>query len=127
MVSGGGNSRLGMVLAIIDDDKDVRRATERMLELCGYETTSFASGDEFLAVDPTQFSFLLIDNLMPHMTGLDLLAELRRRSCATPAAIMTGSYSNELRDRAMKLVACRVFSKPVSWDELVATVRSAGV
>jgi FixJ family two-component response regulator len=115
-----------MVIAIIDDDRDVRESTEFMLGLHGFETSSFASCAEFLSVDPSPFSFLLIDYLMPHMTGLDLLAELRRRNCAIPTAIMTASFSNEVQRRAIDLGVARVFKKPLSEDELVDVIKSAG-
>ena len=115
-----------MVIAIIDDDRDVRESTEFMLGLHGFETSSFASGAEFLNVDPSSFSFLLFDYLMPQMTGLDLLAELRRRNCAIPAAIMTASLSDEVHRRARELGVVRVFKKPMNEEELVDVIRSAG-
>jgi len=46
-----------------------------------------------LVGDPSQYSFLLVDYLMPNSTGIDVLVELRRRGCTTPAAIMTASFS----------------------------------
>ena len=114
-----------MVVAIVDDDRAVREPTEMVLELFGFETASFASASEFLAVDPSPYKFLLVDYHMPQMTGLDLLVELRRRRCATPVAIMTASFSIELRDKAVDLGAGRVFRKPIDQDELVDLIRSA--
>ncbi len=115
-----------MIVAIVDDDLDVRESTRFLLELHDFQAVAFSSGAELLADDPTRYSFLLVDYHMPNQTGIDCLVELRRRSCATPAALMTASLSDELRDRAVALGACQVFTKPVDEDELVALIRRAG-
>jgi FixJ family two-component response regulator len=115
-----------MIVAIVDDDLDVRESTLFLLELHDFEAVAFSSGAELLAGDLTRYSFRLVDYHMPNGTGIDFLVELRRRSSATPVALMTASLSGELRDRAVALGACHVFQKPIDEDELVALIRSEG-
>jgi FixJ family two-component response regulator len=104
----------------------VRESTRFLLALHGIRAELFASGADFLAGDPERFSFLLVDYQMPESTGIHFLSELRRRGHPTPAALMTASFSPELRNRALSLGAREVFEKPVDEDNLIELIRSVG-
>jgi two-component system response regulator FixJ len=63
---------------------------------------------------------LLVDQHMPHLTGLDLLRVLRERGLSVPVALMTGSPSAELSRMAEELGVAAIFEKPVDEDVLLA-------
>ena len=61
---------------------------------------------------------------MPDLTGLELVAELRRRGVYVPAVLVTGSPSRDLERRAAELDGMRVMPKPPMEDELLRFVAS---
>lgn len=70
--------------------------------------------------------FILTDNNMPGMSGLDFLEKLERDDCRLPnnrKAIISAYWTEEMRERAQKL-GCRVFHKPFSIAEIYAWIES---
>ncbi|MGN6111359.1 MAG: response regulator [Kofleriaceae bacterium] len=85
--------RRGRVL-IVDDDDDVREATQDAMERRGYDVVAVGSGAEalaFLAFDTP--SLILLDLHMDDMNGWEVLGELRRdpRLAAVDVVVVTGS------------------------------------
>ncbi len=108
------------VVAVVDDDQAVRESLRFLLETVGFDVDTFDSACEFLSAsvrgDPI---CLIIDQHMPHLTGLDLLRVLRDRGVSVPVALMTGSPSADLVRMAEELGAAAVLEKPVAEDVLL--------
>jgi two-component system response regulator FixJ len=62
---------------------------------------------------------------MPDMSGLDLLRELRSRSCMVPVIVMTGHGDIQLAVEAMKSGAIDFLEKPFDDERVLTAVRSA--
>ncbi|HEY1931382.1 MAG TPA: response regulator [Acetobacteraceae bacterium] len=107
------------VIAVVDDDDGVRESLEYLLEVCGHQVAGYASAAEFLAAsDLHRVAGLILDQHMPKLTGLEMLARLRAQGWCRPVLLVTGSPSAEVSDRAANLGVRRVLEKPVS-DELL--------
>jgi FixJ family two-component response regulator len=76
------------VVVIVDDDPAIRNSLAFSLRTEGIGVLAYASGAELLKDIPAS-GCLVIDYKLPGMTGLDLVAELRRRKIATPAILIT--------------------------------------
>ncbi len=65
------------IVAIVDDDGDVREVLEALLESVGHSVKTYAEGQQLLD-DPelSDVACLIVDQKMPEMTGLSLLREL---------------------------------------------------
>jgi len=115
------------VVAVVDDDQAVRDSLRFLLETVGFDVDTFDSACEYLAAsvrgDPT---CLIIDQHMPHLTGLDLLRVLRGRGLSVPVALMTGSPSAELVRMAEELGVVAVLEKPVAENVLLEFVGYQG-
>ncbi|MGH6741303.1 MAG: response regulator transcription factor, partial [Bradyrhizobium sp.] len=73
------------MIAIIDDDKAVRDALQRMLRSHGFAATVFGSAEHFLTeAGPDQATCLIADVRMPGMTGLALHDHLMSRGLRLP-------------------------------------------
>jgi two-component system response regulator FixJ len=108
------------MVAIIDDDSDVREVLAVLLETAGYSAQTYSSGTEFLAdPDHNQMACLVVDQRMPGMTGLALLTELVRRGESIPALLITGVEDADIVRRADNLGAMTVMQKPVSSQALL--------
>jgi CheY-like chemotaxis protein len=80
-------------ILLVEDSKFLRVATERALTRAGYETFSAADGDQALALArERQPDMILLDMLLPKMTGLDVLKALKGdpSTKAIPVVVMTG-------------------------------------
>ena len=111
---------------VVDDDASVRESLQFLLEIVGYRTATFASPQECLAALATMdVACLVIDQHMPGQTGLELVAELRRRGVHAPALLITGSPSASLQRRAQEMDGMRVLAKPPGEDELLRFVAAA--
>lgn len=103
MKNQGELSQSGLVVTVIDDDFAVRNALKFWLEVEGLTVRSYASGAELLSAgDLDRCDCFVVDQKMPAMSGLDLIAQLRDRDFTAPAILITSHPSVSLRERAEK-------------------------
>jgi len=114
----------GTVL-IVDDDPAVRGSLEFSLKIEGYNVKTYACGADVLDdPDLARSGCLIIDYHLRDMTGLDLLAGLRRRKCNLPAILITSNPSNLLRARATTSGVVMI-EKPLLSEALFEGIRTA--
>jgi FixJ family two-component response regulator len=110
---------------IVDDDKAVGLALQRLLRAEGYSTQVWNSAKAFLCDhDPDAPGCLMTDLMMPGMSGLDLLRTLARNGCSRPIIFVT---AGNLAPGAVGMPAgeFRILSKPVDCADLLEAVREA--
>jgi two-component system response regulator FixJ len=111
---------------LIDDDASMRRSLSTHLAGSAVEAWPFASGAEFVAMlGHLRPSCILIDMEMPHMNGLEVLAELVRRDIEWPAIALSSRGDLEVAVDAMKLGAIDFLQKPLKIDRLEASLAFA--
>jgi FixJ family two-component response regulator len=110
----------GFVVIVIDDDLAVRNSLKFSLEVEGFTVRSYATGAELLDVgdDLARCSCLVVDQNMPGMSGLDLIALLRARQLAAPAILITSHPSLSLRERA-GAAGVPIVEKPLLGNALI--------
>src|ERR1700728_1121585 len=110
----------GVRLLIIDDEQTIRRLCMTVGESLGFSCLEAESGDAALAVLEAQpVHMVLTDLVMPHMSGLEFLEQVKRVHPRIEVAVMTGHGSVETAVQAMKLGAYDYISKPFApLDEL---------
>lgn len=108
-----------LVVVIVDDDLAVRNSLKFSLEIEGLTVHSYATGPEALnADDLDRCDCFVIDQKMPGMDGLDLIATLRDRCVCAPAILITSYPSLSLRERAAK-ARIPIVEKPLLGNVLV--------
>ena len=108
------------VIYIVDDDKSVRQALERLIRSAGMNAVSFDGAEAFLKSNSDNTNAcLLTDIAMPGMGGLELQAELVRRGNLIPVIFITAFDTPETRDQAKKAGAVGYFRKPVDDQALL--------
>jgi FixJ family two-component response regulator len=108
---------------IVDDDREVREGMGDLLKSQGYPVELFESCEQFLAAGPPDSKgCLLLDALLPGMSGLELLKQLKVNNSRMPAIMITGSGDVALAVQAMKAGAADFIEKPVNHRELGAII-----
>jgi two-component system response regulator FixJ len=114
------------VVSVVDDDPEVRRSLQLLMESVGLEVECFSSAAEFLeAYDGTRPGCLILDVRMPGMSGLELQDQLLQRGSTLPIIIITAYGEVSLAVRAMRAGAMDFVEKPFSRQELLDRVHSA--
>jgi DNA-binding NtrC family response regulator len=104
----------GKVL-VIDDEHDIREGLELLLISEGYSVDLAQNGREGLhKLESANYDLVLLDLMMPDMSGMDVLGEVRQRDRETPIFMITAYGSVERAVEAIKTGANDYFSKP--WD-----------
>lgn len=107
----------GMIkLLHVEDDGDIREIAKMSLEMSGeFDLTQCSDGEEALRVAPgLPVDVLLLDLMMPGMTGKEVLAALRQMPdfAQTPAIFMTARVQESDKAELMSLGAVSVIPKP---------------
>jgi FixJ family two-component response regulator len=114
------------LVAIVDDDEDVRNAVHAVLKSAGLSPRSFASAEEFLGSGKrSQTACLISDIEMPGMNGLELQARLAEDGGRIPIIFITAYGNTRTRTRAMKAGAIDFLEKPFDDELLLERVRTA--
>lgn len=111
----------------VDDDKQNLELLEALLSLEGYAMKFFDSGESALAhIDREVPDLILLDIMMPGMTGFEVLERLRAdgRTKSIPVVLVTAQRSEEERVRGLKIGCDDFITKPFDLIELRARVRS---
>src|SRR5713226_3743466 len=112
------------LISIVDDDKAVRDALQRMLRSHGFATAVFASAEQFLSgAEQTGASCLIFDVRMPGMTGLALHDYLLAKGCRIPTILITACPTRGERSRAIARGVASYLAKPLSEPALLDTIR----
>lgn len=92
--------RSGLIV-VVDDDAAVRKSLKFSLEAEGFVVRTYARAEDLL--NETLFPAcrcLVVDQKLPGISGVDLIAELRNREISAPAILITTHPSSELKKRA---------------------------
>ena len=80
----------GPLVAIVDDDKSIRNATQDLLKAAGFSTATFEDAESFLgSASRASTACVVADMRMPGMTGVKLYQELVASGHAIPTVIIT--------------------------------------
>lgn len=105
------------VVLVVDDDDDQRAVLEALLRTQGLLVETASNGREALAkLEALKPSLVLLDLLMPEMTGWDFLRELRGGRARSNIVVLSAAHHEAP-------AGYRYLHKPVDPDELFALVR----
>ena len=114
------------VIYVVDDDSHVLDEMRNVLEDDGRTVEIFLTGEAFFeAYRPGGEACLLIDAYLPGMNGFELLQRLHDAGDRLPAVMITGQSDVPMAVKAMKAGALDFIEKPISRDELLASVERA--
>lgn len=106
------------LIAVIDDDEDVRAALEGLLRSLGYQAVLFANADAFLAARMLDHVDCVISDVqMPGTSGLQLAERIR--DYAKPVILITAFPTTEIRQRAEAAGVWCVLIKPFDSHDLI--------
>jgi FixJ family two-component response regulator len=119
-------SATGVLIAVVDDDESVRRATRRLLRVAGFEVETYSSGTEFLnAVEHSRPSCVIVDLHMPGPSGLEVQWRLTVSGSDIPVIFITAYDDPGARDRALQGGAVSYLRKPFSEEVLLEAIHAA--
>jgi FixJ family two-component response regulator len=114
------------LISVVDDDESVRESLPDLLRQLGFASEAFSSAKAFLASDVlSQTSCLLLDIVMPGMSGPDLEAELTQRRQTIPIVFITGHGENTVVPGVLARGAVGCLAKPFTEAALLDAVRDA--
>jgi FixJ family two-component response regulator len=114
------------LVSIVDDDESVRESLPDLIRQFGFDVAAFASAEAFLAsefVNDTRC--LVLDIMMPGMSGTDLQRELTLRRQTIPIVFMTASGDTALRPRLVADGAVDCLFKPFGETALLDALNAA--
>jgi FixJ family two-component response regulator len=110
----------------VDDDPDVLKAIERLLESAGLNVASFSSPQQFLSsYDPNAPGCLVLDLALPGLNGLDVQRVLEQQASVLPKVFLTGRGDIAASVQAMKHGAADFLTKPIDDTVLITATREA--
>jgi len=110
---------------VTDDDRAVREALERALQLSGYEVELASDGDATLAaIERRTPDAVVLDVMMPGYDGLDVTRRLRREGNRIPILLLTARDAVGDRVEGLDAGADDYLPKPFALEELLARLRA---
>ena len=111
---------------LVDDEERFRITTSRLLGVRGFQVGTAASGPEALEeLERNPYDVVVLDVRMPGMSGIQALAEIKRRQPGVQVLILTGQASVDIAVEIMRLGGSDYLLKPCSMDELVNKIEAA--
>jgi DNA-binding response OmpR family regulator len=110
-------------ILLVDDDRDLTEMLREYLEPEGFAVEIAHDGESCFAADLEQSDLILLDVMLPGISGLDILKQLRRRS-SVPVILLTARDGDTERVVGLELGADDFVPKPFNPRELVARMRA---
>ncbi|MBI1386830.1 MAG: response regulator [bacterium] len=111
------------VIAIVEDEEELRENLCDFLEFKGYEVLCFDSGDAAVAgCGDWKADLALLDYLMPGLNGIEVMKRLKEVHPDMPIVFLTASSQGMVKESARLKGAEAVILKPYSPNELIETI-----
>jgi DNA-binding response OmpR family regulator/two-component sensor histidine kinase len=112
----------GERVLVVDDEADIRGTIAELLRYYGYQVDSVASGAEALAaVNAREPDLVMLDLLLPGMSGIEVAGELRTSHPSVPILFVSGHADPDLLHGVVP--GARLLRKPFQSEELYVEVR----
>jgi two-component system response regulator MprA len=113
-------------LLVADDSETVLLMLQRRLEMEGYEVVTAKDGFEALQrlreAGSKKPDLILLDAMMPNMSGTEVLEELRDSGSTIPVLMISAHLDVNEPDRMRSLGASDCIPKPFEWDDLIGKI-----
>jgi FixJ family two-component response regulator len=114
------------LVSVVDDDESVRESLPDLLKEFGFAVHAFSSAQEFLSSDSLgKTKCLILDVVMPGMTGLELQQELRHGGHEIPVIFISAQKDAAIREQAFRQGAVMFLCKPFSDTALLEALNVA--
>lgn len=114
-----------MRVLVVEDDAKIRASLKKSLEAECYAVDVAEDGEAGLYLAQiNEYDVMVVDNLMPKKTGLEMCRELRDQNNATPLLILSVESETDMKVRAFDNGADDYLTKPFSFNELTARLRA---
>ncbi len=112
---------------VVDDDRSILKSIKRLLQSNGYRVETFLSAREFMEFDYANQgpACLVLDVMMPEMSGLDLQETILSWDISMPIVFITALHDVSTSVSAMKKGAIDFLTKPFREIDLLNAVQSA--
>jgi two-component system response regulator PrrA len=113
------------LVLVVDDDESIRLALERALRLEGFAVAVAEDGSSALAlVEQRQPALIVLDVMMPGLSGVAVTARLRERGVDVPICILSARDEVEDRVAGLQAGADDYMVKPFALEELIARIQA---
>lgn len=112
-------------ILVVEDDPHLRHALRRALDLEGYDVEEASDGLAGLErIEGSEWDAVVLDMMMPHLSGLDVCHRLRERGNRTPILMLTARHETADRVAGLDAGADDYLVKPFALEELLARLRA---
>jgi DNA-binding response OmpR family regulator len=112
-------------ILIVEDEAAMLRGLQDNLEAEGYSVESAADGKRGLEkILENTYDLIILDVMLPELSGFDVLTKMRERSIAAPVIMLTARGEEVDRVVGLELGADDYVTKPFSLRELLARVKA---
>jgi twitching motility two-component system response regulator PilH len=120
------NARFMARILIVDDSSFQRRLLRAMVTQLGHEVSEASCGSSGLAaVAADSPDVVLLDLLMPGLTGFEMLERLKEANSQIPRIVLTADVQDSAREQCLELGALRVLHKPPKQGDLALALDAA--
>ena len=113
-----------MHILIVEDEAGIVQFLQQGLEEEGYQITTASDGLKgFELTQNGNFDLILLDWMLPKMTGLELCKAIRLKNSETPILFLTAKDTIQETIEGLKAGANDYIKKPFSFDELVERIK----
>jgi DNA-binding NtrC family response regulator len=118
---------MAKTVLVVDDDPTQRRLIQAVLEREGFAVVHAESGDDAISrlSAGTKADLILLDLVMPGISGQDALKEMRARGFEQPVIVVTATGGIDTVVQAMQAGAIDFFVKPLSPERIIVSIRNA--
>jgi DNA-binding response OmpR family regulator len=114
-----------MRILVVEDEEKVAAFIKRGLEQSSYSVDVARTGEEALGqLAVTDYDTIVLDVMLPGISGLDVVRELRRRKMEVPVLALTARSSLDHRVEGLDAGCDDYLAKPFAFQELLARVRA---
>lgn len=113
------------LIHIVDDDYSLRRLLEFTMKTWGYECRVFSSGDSFLKSLDENPNVVLLDHMMPGLSGLETLKTIKDKDPELPVIMLSAQSKIDVAVEMMRAGASDYFTKPIDLKRLQFALANA--
>ena len=114
-----------MRILFAEDDRDISKAVQTLLTRSGYSVDTVYNGQDAIDyIEQGDYDGVILDWMMPQLSGIEVLAQMRSEGIVTPVLMLTARDAIEDRVEGLDTGADDYLPKPFAASELLARIRA---